>query len=92
MNQRLVCRIHTKIGRGLERTMPHFARSSRGAAPGARCSQWDPSPNKGARPPRLLEDVLNSSPLCHGPEPFAKRPIMSVTNQVPDGPIESLML
>jgi len=38
-----------------------------------------------------IEDVLTPA-LRHGPEPFAKRPIMSVTNQVPDGPIESLAL
>ena len=38
-----------------------------------------------------FEDVY-SSPLRHGPEPFAKRLIMSVTNHVPAGPIESLAL
>jgi len=42
-------------------------------------------------PHAAFEDVY-SSLLRHGPEPFAKRLIMSVTNHVPAGPIESLAL
>lgn len=46
--------------------------------------------NKKAHPAAF--EAVYSSPRRHGPEPFAKRPIMSVTNHVPAGPIESLAL
>ena len=78
------------LGEGLDDLKAVFARGTRVAVSRHGSSGWHSQglTAKCTAGHRLVHWTAGR----HGPEPFAKPPIMSVTNHVPVGPIESLAL